>query len=291
MAIPSDRPRVLVTGTQGFTGHYVLEALAAAGFDGVDPKQIDVDFNLTQPERLPAMVAAANCRFAIHLAAISFVGHGDPADFYRVNTVGTENLLAALSGQGGYEKVIVASSANIYGNQASDDLDETTPPAPVNHYGASKIAMEYIARQAFDALPIILTRPFNYTGRGQSDSFLIPKIVAHFRSRAPRLELGNRDVVRDFSDVRDVAAAIVRLLGTEARGVTVNICSGVGHSLQWVIDECRTITGHDIEVVTNPAFVRANEIKSLIGSNARLAALAGPLHPIPLGDTLRWMLS
>ena len=145
-------------------------------------------------------------------------------------------------------------------------------------------------RQYFDDLPIVMTRPFNYTGRGQGDNFLIPKIVKHFRERAPRLELGNRDVVRDFSDVRDVAGYIVRLLQSDARGLPVNLCSGTGHSLQWIIDQCRAITGHDLEVATNPAFVRANEIRSLIGSTARLGSLVGPLGPTPLGDTLRWML-
>ena len=290
MAIPSEDRRVLVTGMRGFTGHYVREALEAAGLVGIDPQDIDPDFDLTRADRLAATVAEADCRYAIHLAAISFVGHGDAADFYRVNTVGTDHLLTALRRQGGYAKVIVASSANIYGNCASDDLDEDTPPAPVNHYGASKMAMEYITRQYFDDLPIVMTRPFNYTGRGQGDNFLIPKIVKHFRERAPRLELGNRDVVRDFSDVRDVAGYIVRLLQSDARGLPVNLCSGTGHSLQWIIDQCRAITGHDLEVATNPAFVRANEIRSLIGSTARLGSLVGPLGPTPLGDTLRWML-
>lgn len=290
MAIPSKDVRVLVTGASGFTGRYVLAALSEAGFEGVDPKTIDPDFDLSDADRAMQMVAAADCGYAVHLAAISFVGHGDAADFYRVNTIGTENLVKALRSQGGFGKVIIASSANIYGNQASDDLDERTPPAPVNHYGASKLAMEHIVRQSFGDLPIVVTRPFNYTGIGQSDNFLIPKIVKHFRERLPRLELGNRDVIRDFSDVRDIANYIVRLLTAEADDIEVNLCSGVGHSLQWVIDCCRDATGHDPEVVTNPAFVRANEIRSLIGSTARLSRLIGPLHARPLDQTLRWMI-
>lgn len=146
-----------------------------------------------------------------------------------------------------------------------------------------------MARLWLDRLPITLVRPFNYTGVGQSESFLVPKIVAHFRRGAKAIELGNTDVARDFSDVRDVARTYAALVAKAPRGIAVNCCSGLGHTLGEVLDMMAQIAGYAIEVRVNPAFVRANEVKRLVGSNARLRALTGFAPGIPLRDTLQWM--
>ena len=155
--------------------------------------------------------------------------------------------------------------------------------------------MEYAARLYADRLPLIMARPFNYTGVGQSESFLIPKIVSHVRRRAPVIELGNLEVARDFSDVRNVAELYRRLLEAPAAvGQTFNVCSGQAWSLNDVLTMAREISGHDFDVRVNPAFVRQNEVKTLIGSRARLDAVVGqasnPMPEIALRDTLRWML-
>jgi GDP-6-deoxy-D-talose 4-dehydrogenase len=149
--------------------------------------------------------------------------------------------------------------------------------------------MEHMVKTLGDRLPIVLTRPFNYTGVGQQPHFLVPKIVAHFRQRAEVIELGNLDVERDFSDVRMVALVYRRLLERECAGETVNICSGRPYSLRAILAMMTAISGHEIEVRVNPDFVRRSEVRTLIGSTARLEAVAGPLHFIPLEDTLRWM--
>lgn len=136
------------------------------------------------------------------------MGHADARAFYDVNLFGTLNLLEALTALPELpRKVLIASSANIYGTPGIEVIDESVCAAPVNHYACSKLAMEHMVRTWFDRFPIVMTRPFNYTGVGQDEKFLIPKIVSHFKRRAPKIELGNLDVSRDFSDVRDVAAA------------------------------------------------------------------------------------
>jgi GDP-6-deoxy-D-talose 4-dehydrogenase len=292
--------RVLVTGRHGFTGHYVAEALATAGWDvwgGCShPTEAMSSFDrvadLTDATSVTEMVNDVRPDAVVHLAGIAFVGHGSVDDFYQVNLLGTRNLLDALS-KGGHGKrgVVLASSANIYGNTRVSPISESTPPAPANDYAVSKLAMEYMAKLFAAQLPIAITRPFNYTGVGQDAKFLVPKIVSHFRQRAARIELGNLDVARDFSDVRDVAAVYAALLdGRMIGGETVNICSGRAIALGDIIDMCSAITGHDLEVSVNPAFVRADEIKTLNGDPSRVETLLGGLDRHRFEDTLRWML-
>ena len=170
-------------------------------------------------------------------------------------------------------------------------LDEQTPPAPANDYAVSKLAMEYMARLWCDRLPIVIARPFNYTGVGQAENFLLPKIVSHFHRKADTIELGNLDVWRDFSDVRAVVQAYRGLIEARPLGQTVNVSSGHTHSLREVIAKCTAITGHSIEVQVNPAFVRANEVKTLCGDNARLRGLVPGWQTPSLDETLGWMLA
>ncbi|WNL45548.1 GDP-mannose 4,6-dehydratase [Dyella sp. BiH032] len=299
MTLPSEsRPsRVLVTGHRGFTGQYVVEALRAAGCQvfGLSeaPAQLDQHgIDLLDRKRVGAVVAEVRPEAVIHLAAIAFVAHGDAEEMYRTNVVGTRNLLEALAAlPQAPRKVLLASSANVYGNSDVDLLDETVPPSPANDYAVSKLAMEYMAKLWMDRLPIVLARPFNYTGVGQAENFLLPKIVSHFRRGERAIELGNIDVARDFQDVRFVADAYVRLLSVDAAGQTVNLCSGTSVSLLEVIGMMQEIAGYAIEVRVNPAFVRANEVARLTGDNTRLRELIGPLNIIDLRQTLEWMYS
>jgi nucleoside-diphosphate-sugar epimerase len=296
-------PRTLVTGAAGFTGRYVVEELAGLGHevhaivhrasDGpIDGVREVYEADLTDLDRVSSAVATIRPDHVIHLAAIAFVAHGDIEQMYRTNVVGTRQLLEALAGtETPPASVVVASSANIYGNAREGQLDEDVPAAPANDYGVSKVASEYVASLYASRLPIIVTRPFNYTGRGQSDSFLIPKIVSHVRRNADVIELGNVDVARDFSDVRAVADAYVRLLtASGAIGETFNICSGRPVTLQQVIDLAAQVSGHRMDVQVNPAFVRANEVRTLSGSAAKLERAIGPLKAISLEETLRWMI-
>jgi nucleoside-diphosphate-sugar epimerase len=235
-------------------------------------------------------VAAAQADYVVHLAALSFVGHGDAEGFYRVNVLGTLNLLEALISQSSApKKVLIASSANVYGTPAVEVIDESICPAPVNHYACSKLAMEHMVRTWFDRLPIIITRPFNYTGPGQDERFLIPKIVGHFKRGERVIELGNLEVSRDFSDVADVVAAYVALLESEATAITVNVCSGHATSLREVMAMMGEIAGYEIEVRVNPAFVRANEIPTLRGDNRLLRTLIHCAPQTPLNTTLAKM--
>ena len=294
--------RTLVTGAAGFTGRYLVHALAERGHEvhGLvhqhEPELADIvrahEADLADLDALRKVAAEVRPDYVVHLAAIANVAHGDIEQMYRTNVVGTRQLLEALAGTSGTpSSVLIASSANIYGNAREGVLDETVPAAPANDYGVSKVATEYVAQLYASRLPITVLRPFNYTGRGQSTDFLLPKIVAHARARAPVIELGNLDVARDFSDVRTVAAVYAKLLTEPAAiGETFNICSGRAVSLREVVEMVSDLSGHPLEVRVNPAFVRANEVRTLCGSPDKLEKVIGPLGSLPLRETLGWML-
>jgi len=289
--------RALITGLRGFTGYYMARELSAAGYEVYgtvlpgEPTGPDIfAVDLLDRSSVAAAVEQVRPDVVVHLAAIAFVAHNDADQMYRVNVVGTRNLLEALAaGSHKPSSVLLASSANIYGNARVPVIDESVAPNPANDYAVSKLAMEYMARLWMDKLPIVIARPFNYTGVGQTENFLLPKIVSHFRKEARRIELGNLAIARDFSDVRTVAKSYRRLLAAAPSGEAFNVCSGQPHSLESLIDMMSEIAGYRIEVHVNPAFVRANEVLTLTGSNAKLAGVIGRIAPTPLLDTLRWM--
>lgn len=293
--------RVLVTGINGFTGRHIVPALLQRGyevhglcstkrerFDGVWVHEA----NLVDPVSLIRVVNEVEPEFVIHLAGVSFVAHGNVEAIYQTNLLGSRHLLDALAQSSAIPRaVLLASSANVYGNTTEGVMYETTPPVPANDYAVSKLAMEYVAKLYADRLPIVVARPFNYTGVGQSLSFLLPKIVDHIRRHAEYIELGNLDIARDFSDVRTVVDAYCRLIEEPlAIGETFNVCSGRAYTLDQVLQLAQCVSGHSISVRINQAFVRANEVKILLGSRKKLESCIGLMQPIDLSETLAWML-
>jgi len=294
--------RTLITGVAGFTGGYVASLLAERGQEihgvvhedqgGLPGVHRIYAADLADLSAVKRIVDEVRPTHVVHLAGIAFVAHSEVEQIYRSNVIGTRQLLQALADlEERPRSVLIASSANVYGNAREGELDETTSFAPANDYGASKVAMEYVVSLYRSQLPLIVVRPFNYTGRGQSPLFIIPKIVAHARNKARVIELGNLDVARDFSDVRTVAEAYARLINEpNAIGGTYNVCSGTAVTLQHVLDLVRHLSGVPLEVRINSAFVRANEVRVLRGSKAKLESVIGAVQSIPLEETLRWML-
>jgi GDP-6-deoxy-D-talose 4-dehydrogenase len=277
---------MLVTGADGFTGvHFVKQATEA----GYEVFQFNAD--LTNPIAVQSQVNAANPDVVVHLAAISFVGHDKASAFYDVNVIGTLNLLDALLKLAKpLTRVLLASSANVYGNCEQSPITETQAPAPLNHYAMSKLAMEHLAMTYADRLPLFFVRPFNYTGLGQVEAFVIPKIVSHFKKRTKTIELGNLMVEREYNDVRMVTEAYLKLLDKATAGQTYNICSGKTYTLHQIMGVLTELTEHQMRVDVNPAFVRANELHRLCGDASKLHKTIGAHDSIGLEETLRWML-
>lgn len=284
-------PTILITGAKGFTGLYLQDAAQKAGL-----KVASLTSNLNDMDSLEKEVLTAKPDYVAHLAGISFVASKDHEAFYRVHALGTSNLLQALTKlEKAPKKILLASSATVYGNSNNHLSVEDQTLSPIDHYATSKVAMEEMAKTFFNRLPILIARPFNYTGVGQKGNFLIPKLVDHFAKRKPFIELGNLNIEREFNDVNMICDAYLKLLEFGSANEIYNVCSGQARSLQFVMDTLKKITGHDIEIRVNPDFVRASEVHRMVGNPEklnRLLASNGISMQIPrLEDTFKSMLS
>jgi nucleoside-diphosphate-sugar epimerase len=257
---------VLITGAGGFTG--------------------------SDRTGLQSVLGRLKPHFVAPLAAIANVAYDEIDGMYHTNVVGTRNLLGSLSRlQRVPERAPLASSANVYGNATAGTVDESAVLlAPANDYAVSKLAMEHVAAIWASRLPIAIVRLFNYTGVGQTEGFFTPRVVGYFRRRPPVLELGNIDVARDLSDVRTVVDRYAKLLESRSVVSVVDVCSGVGQGLREILGLCESVSGYSLSVTVNPKFVRANEVRTLVGSKQRLEKVIGAVHPIGILNTLEWML-
>lgn len=290
--------KIFLTGIDSFTGKHLGAYLTGQGYAvcGASRRVSDPDngiyqCDITAKDEVEKAVARAQPDHVIHLAGISHARHENAEDYYRVNTLGTEWLLSAIARHApAVKKVIVASTAAVYGGHAGEFLDESLCPQPDSHYGISKLAAEHVARRFSDRLPVIIARPFNYVGPGQPLHFVIPKIVGHFRRGDGVIELGNVDVVREFNDVRVACQAYAGLLRAGKSGETVNLCTGRGVTLSRVVRTLEEISGRAVEIRINPEFVRRNEQPRLVGSPEKLNGMIGALPDIPLEQTLQSMI-
>ena len=278
--------RVLVTGINGFTGLYLKEELIRNGY-----KVVGLKSDISHVESLNAEIKRIQPEYVVHLAGVSFVNHKKQRELYEINLIGTFNLLVALSkAKSNLRSILLVSSASIYGERHEYAINEDALPNPSNDYAVSKLSMENMAKLWTDKLPISIARPFNYTGVGQNEIFLIPKIVSHFRKDSPVIELGNIDISREFGDVRDVVDIYRKLLELNGKGGVFNICTGKCYSIREVIRICENITGKKITVKVNSDFIRANDARRLLGDNNHLKGTIQKKHWHNLDETLRWML-
>ena len=295
MAFPGSQ-RAFITGLGGFTGKHLAEYLKLRGWEvfGLDRTHVSnsdttsaIDINDTKS--VSQRLTEVQPTHIIHLAAHSHVV-GDPLDFFRVNLLGTESMMEAITLSGiKPAKVLIASSANVYGNADHSPITEGEPLRPMNHYALSKASMEQMLFKWHARLPIVIARPFNYTGPGQSEAFVMSKIVHAFHRRDPVIRLGNLDVARDLSDIRFVCEAYFRLLQSRSTGQIFNICSGNSIHLLRVLELLREISGHDARVEVDPALVRKDDIKDLCGSTLHLFETVGEIPVILHRDIFSYM--
>ncbi len=296
----SPSKKVFITGINGFTGKYLSNYFLKNDFEvyglsnAIEGENANVFVcDLLEKDKLTAIIKKIQPSIVIHLAAISFVGHEDSNEIYAVNVIGTKNLLDAIQteGKSNVKKIIIASSATVYGNQIETELSESLCPNPINHYGISKLAMEQVAKMYYHSLPIIITRPFNYTAPEQNINFVIPKIAKAFNEKKEVLELGNTSVFREYNSIDFICECYYKLATSNYQSEVVNLCSGQTYSLNEIISFCSEITNHNLEVKVNPAFVRANEIFKLSGNPEKLLKMISIGNKYSLNETLNGFFS
>ncbi|MDL2403908.1 NAD-dependent epimerase/dehydratase family protein [Rhizobium mayense] len=289
----------LIFGINSFTGRYVSRVFQEHGHDVVGTSFSglgDTDYagakihraDLLDYEVVSRIIKETRPEFVVNLAGISFIINSDVSQFYNVHILGTRNILASLvEHKVPVSKVVLASSAQVYGSARNPD--ETTPGAPLNDYGVSKLGMEHMARIWSDKLPIIIARPFNCIGVGQSKNFLVSKILNAFVAKDSNIELGDTKISRDFIDIR-LAAQYYFLLATKgSNGETYNIGSGKSHSIDCILGQLTKISGHQMAVHFNPTFVRPNDPSSITANTTKIMSLPNSTGPTPLEETLMWM--
>jgi len=290
--------RALITGGKGFVGQWLAAHLNDAGDDVT---VIDLETDISDGPALRKAVTEAAPEAIYHLAAMTHVGESweNPSQVLKVNVLGTAELLAAARALPLAPIVLVVSSAEVYGvvSPAQLPLGEDTPTAPATPYAASKLAAEAIALQAWRGYgqQVIVVRPFNHIGPGQSPNFAVPalakRIVEARKTGAGSLRVGTLSTRRDFTDVRDVVVAYRLLILQGIPGTIYNVCSGRDVAISDVADQLLELAHAGLELVIDPELVRPVDVPVLRGDAGRLHAATGWSPSIPLATTLADVLA
>ncbi len=291
--------RALITGIDGFVGRYLEGHLKGLGHDvfGISPGGLSDRDNVFYGDIMDKEFVAAALKKALpdrvfHLAAISFVAHGNVHEIYEVNVLGTLNLYEALKRMKQEARLLFVSSSTVYGTvpRESQPMNEALPVKPVNHYAVSKASGELMAAVYRGSnVKTVVARPFNHTGVGQSLNFVVPKIVHAFAGKQTSIKLGNIDAYRDFSDVRDIVRAYADMLEKGADGEVYNVCSGVAYSIGDVIRILQDISGHEMAIEQDPALLRNMDIPYVAGDNSKIGRAVGWTPEIDFRETMKWM--
>jgi GDP-4-dehydro-6-deoxy-D-mannose reductase len=271
--------RALVTGGRGFVGVHLGRFLRECGDDVVS---VDVEHDVADVPEMGRVVAEANPEVIYHLAAISHVGQSwdDPTAVLRVNVLGTAAVMAAARRHCRDARIVLVSSAEVYGEVAPSDLPltEQSTVQPSSPYAASKLAAEVVALQAFRGFdqPVVIVRAFNHVGPGQSSAFFVPamaeRLVAAHRDGHRSVRVGNLAARRDFTDVRDVVRAYRLVAQHGVSGEVYNVASGVDRSMQEIADTLRELVDPAITFEIDPTLMRPSDIPVLRGDYSKLHA-------------------
>lgn len=301
---------ILVTGAGGFVGPHLARALVARGAAvhgcglGAPPDGTPLaswrTLDLADPGGLRETIGAAAPHGLVHLAGQSSAARSfeAPEETLRTNVVGTWNLLDAVRREAPGARVVVVGTSESYGPcEPGTRLAETAPFRPVSPYALSKATADQMAASYAEVhgLDVVRARPFGHTGPGQTDRFVVPawaKQVAEIEAgRAePVLRVGNLEVTRDLSDVRDIVEGYVALLSRGARGGAYNLCRGEGAALTAVVAKLVALARVPVRVEVDPARLRPADVPYLVGDPALTERECGWSVRRPLDETLRDVL-
>lgn len=286
--------KLLLTGANGFVGCHVQAALSCI----LLPEGLD----LRNRSSLTAAVSAIQPDAVLHLAAQSFVpaSFENPRETFDINFIGTLNLLEALKAAKFRGRILFVGSGDIYGQvpEALLPVREDYPFRPRNPYAVSKIAAEALCYQWSQTsdFTIVMVRPFNHIGPGQSPRFAIADFARQVTEirlglREPVLSVGDIDVTRDFTDVRDVVRAYALLLEHGRNGEFYNLCSGREYSIHGLLWQLITLAGVEASIEQDPARLRHAEQRRMVASFELLHRDTGWQPSISIEDSLQDLLT
>lgn len=290
--------RTLVTGIDGFVGGYLASELSAYGHQVFGTRTGRENGNvrhmdLLDTETVRTVLADVRPEHIFHLAGFTSVKESwsHPDEALRINRDGTRNLYQTLQQLKLTPRVLITSSAEVYGIPKSLPVSETHPTAPKNPYAESKLAQERVSKD-FPDIPTIVTRSFPHIGPGQSPAFVTSdfarQIVQVEHNQAAAVQVGNLEAERDFTDVRDVVVAYRLLVEKGKPNEIYNVCSGQGYRIQDILNKLLTMSSRpNIPVVKDPQRIRPVDIPILIGDHTKLTAATQWIPHIQLADTLR----
>jgi GDP-4-dehydro-6-deoxy-D-mannose reductase len=278
---------LLLVGGSGFVGTHLRVALETKFAVACTGRDVDVrDLN-----QLHALVTSVQPDLVVHLAAVTTLreSFANPQDTYDINFLGTLNVLMALRKSNFAGRMLFVSSSEVYGLLAESDLPVTEArlPMPLSPYAVAKIAAEALCYQWSQAeeFDIVIARPFNHIGPGQSERFAISDFGKQIASiklglAAPVMHVGDIDTTRDFTDARDIVAAYHLLLQQGGNGETYNVCSGAERTIRSLIERMCQLGGVVVELRTDSARVRSSEQRRVRGCNQKLSDATGwkPAH-------------
>ncbi len=235
----------------------------------------------------------------IHLAAVTTLAESfeNPRRALDVNFGGTFNVLSALQESGFKGEMLFVSSSEVYGPVDENELPvgEDRMLQPKSPYAVGKMAAEALCCQWQGDFKIVVARPFNHIGPGQSQRFSIPNFARQISDiklglAEPVISVGDIDISRDFTDVRDVARAYLLLLEKGRSGEIYNVCSGRDRTIRSLIVQMCEIAGIEVEFRTDPARVRRNEQRRVVGDHAKISSDTGWAPEISMDTTLSDLL-
>jgi len=282
--------KALITGINGFVGGHLSALLLKNGFEvsGADTEKNSKVQGVTYfqadivAKDIVYIIKKSKPDLIFHLAAISAVKicKENPRLTKKVNVDGTTNLLSACVENKINPKILVTSSAHVYGIPKCLPIDEDHPLNPINEYGRSKLEQENVALHFFreHKLNIIISRSFNHIGPNQSTGFVcsdFAKQVAEIEKDVvkPEIHVGNLNTKRDFTDVRDIVRAYILLLENGTPGEIYNIGTGNGYSIKEILNILFAKSNVDIKVVEDKLLVREQDIPTLIANNKKFVSL------------------
>lgn len=291
--------KLFITGSSGFVGtstrRFLLENPEyRQAYEIIEPVgRVDLRDKAALTQTLAEWVPDA----VIHLAGQSFVPRSfeNPLETYEVNFLGTLNLLQALKASGFSGRMLYVGSGDQYGLVSAGDLPlvETQPLKPRNPYAVSKAAAELLCYQwsQTEGLDIVMARPFNHIGPGQDARFAVSDFarqVVEIRlgRRAAEISVGDIDVTRDFTDVRDVIRAYLMLLLEGKSGEVYNVCSGKEVSIREILAQLLALAGVQASIRQDSARFRPAEQRRVYGSCDKLLDVSGWRPAIPLEQSL-----